>query len=126
MAKTLRELVIGLLTSSESEFTGVAGNNESAGDAAAAKIIRDARLHVVELRDRYLDEDQGKELEPTAAQDIYDLAKKIEKIGKDSKNANAGRDLKFESDRLRYILTAAAFEIGFDSRNRHVFVTAKK
>jgi hypothetical protein len=126
MAQTLRERVIGLLTSSESEFTGVARNNESAGDAAAAKIIRDARLHVVQLRDRYLDEDQGKELEPTAAQDIYDLAQKIAKIGKDSKNANADRDLKFESDRLHYILAAAASEIGFDSQNRRVFLIPKK
>jgi signal transduction histidine kinase len=126
MTQTLRERLIGLLSVSESEFTGAARNNEAEGDAEAAKIIRAARLHVVKLRDWYASEDQSKEVEPTAAQDIYELGQMIEKIGKDSKNANAMRDLKFESDRLHQILAAAADEIGIDAQNRRVFMAPKR
>jgi hypothetical protein len=106
---TLRENAVAILSLSEREMATLAGIHDGRDDVAA-KTIRAARPLVVELRDRYADDAQ-KPLHAEAAQEIHELGEALEKMGRDSKNEIALRDLKHESDRLHHFVSSAGGDV---------------
>jgi hypothetical protein len=89
----------------------------SGHDDAAVKYIAHARALVTGLRDRY-PYGAPKAIHPAAAQEIRDLAERLKRIGKQSGNATAARNLSHESGRLNNFLATTGFVIGSDMTYR--------
>jgi hypothetical protein len=103
---TLRDRVVGLLSVTIDELRANERNHEGHDDVAV-KIVAKARVIVSTLRDRYAD-GAPKALHRTAAQETRDLSELLEKIGKDSGNANAARDLEYAARRLNFFIVTNA------------------
>lgn len=99
---SLRDDAIATLSFSISELEACVLNLERHDDRAVA-IIRSAKPHVVTLRDRYAS-GAPEPLPALAAQELRELSDLLEKMGEESGNEHAARDLKHESGRINHFI----------------------
>jgi hypothetical protein len=111
---TIRDEAVAILSWTISELDGCALNLDGHDDRAAFS-IRSAKPHVVALRDKYA-EGASSPLPPLAAQELRELSDLLEKIGEDSGNEYAARDLKHESDRISHFIMSHNIMVDSDAR----------
>ena len=110
----LRDQAIAILSWSISELDGCVMNLEGHDNRAVA-VIRAARPHLTALRDRYAD-GAPTPLPALAAQELRELSDLLEKIGTESGNQYAERDLKHESDRISHFIMSHNVMVDSDAR----------
>jgi hypothetical protein len=113
---TLRDDAVATLSVSISELDGCILILEGRDDRAAA-VISSAKPHVVALRDKYADGAPAP-LPELAAQEMRELSDLLEKMGTESGNEHAKRDLVHESRRLNFFITSNNIMIDSDARYR--------
>jgi hypothetical protein len=113
---TLREEAVAILSWSISELDGCVENLDGHDDRAVA-VIRTAKPLVVALRDKYASGAPAA-LPALAAQELRELSDLLEKMGTESFNQYAERDLKHESERISHFIMSHNIMVDSDARYR--------
>lgn len=111
---SLRDQAIATLFYGISEVEGSARNHRGHDDRAA-QVILSAKPYLVALRDKY-DDGAPEPLPALAAQEMRDLSDILRKIGEESRNPRAERDLKQVAGLLDPVLLYPNLFVDSDGR----------